>query len=328
MKKVPVKLKENSYNILVEPGLIAKTGEHLSAVLPVKKAVVITNHAINRIYGKTVIQSLKNAGVQTNLVAIPAGEKEKCSARANYLYDKLLQFKVDRKTAVIALGGGVIGDLAGFVAATWMRGLPFIQIPTSLVAQCDSSIGGKVAINHQKGKNLIGAFYQPKLVLIDPLTLRTLPKAELIAGLAEVVKHGIIADAGFFSYLENNMEKIFELDMEVLTKVVTTNCRIKADVVSHDEKEMGLRAILNFGHTIGHAIEASFNYQIRHGEAVAVGMVAADNIAQMRGMIRTEEKNRIIGLIEMAKLPLLAMVAPKLIKKHLRFDNEIRENQV
>ena len=328
MNKVRVRLKENSYDILVEPGLLNQVGEKLLEVLNSRRTVIITNHAINRIYGEVVRNSLTRAGFKVDLLAIPAGEREKNWQRAHKLYDQLLKLRVDRSTAILALGGGVIGDLAGFVAATWMRGLPFIQIPTSLVAQCDSSIGGKVAINHPQGKNLIGAFYQPKLVLVDPMTLKTLPKAELKSGLAEVIKHGIIADARFFSYLERNLERFHQLDLEVMTKVVTTNCRIKARVVSQDEKEAGLRAILNYGHTFGHALEASFDYRIRHGEGVAVGMAAAAYMAVRRGMISEAEQKRINSLIDQAGLPLMAFADVKQIKKHLLYDKKISNNQL
>ncbi len=328
MNEVKVNLKDNSYRILVEPGILDQAGALVKEAVAAKNAVIITNNSLNRLYGQRVAAGLKKAGINCHVLAIPAGEKEKCLARASYLYDKLVKLRVDRKTAILTLGGGVIGDLGGFIAATWMRGLPFVQLPTSLVAQCDSSIGGKVAVNHSHGKNLIGAFYQPKLVLTDPEVLKTLPKAELTAGLAEVIKHGIIADERFFRYLEKNLDSFLRLDLEVMTKVVTANCRIKAGVVARDEKELGLRAILNYGHTFGHAIEAAFQYRVRHGEAVAVGMVGAAYLARRRKLIDEAEQNRIVNLIDRAQLPLVAVIARKLIKKHLLYDKKISDNQV
>jgi 3-dehydroquinate synthase len=220
------------------------------------------------------------------------------------LYDYALENGLERQSAVVALGGGVIGDLAGFFAATYMRGVPFIQVPTTLLAQVDSSVGGKVGVNHPKGKNMIGCFYQPRLVFTDVATLRTLPRRELRAGLAEVIKYGVIWDEGFFCFLEKNLEGVFDLDQQVLTKIVRNSCAIKAEIVEKDEREAGLRAILNFGHTVGHAIEAITEYRVyRHGEAVALGMVVAATIAVRRGLLAPELKKRLVSFLERAGLP-------------------------
>ncbi|MFQ5965801.1 MAG: 3-dehydroquinate synthase, partial [Candidatus Scalinduaceae bacterium] len=230
---------------------------------------------------KAVFDSLSECNFDVKLVSIEPGEDQKTISRAETLYEVLFDHKVDRKSSIIALGGGVIGDLTGFVASTFMRGISFVQIPTTLLAQVDSSIGGKVAVNHPRGKNMIGCFYQPKAVFIDIATLQTLPKAEIIAGIVEVIKYGMIKDSVFFEYIEKHLPEIMELDEVALEKIIHDSCMIKAQVVELDEKEEGLRAILNYGHTIGHALEALTSYKkYRHGEAVAMGMIYATKIAK------------------------------------------------
>ena len=238
---------------------------------------------------------------------IPAGESSKSMQMAEKLFTKCIETGMDRKSPVFALGGGVVGDLAGFVAASYMRGVPFVQVPTSLLAQVDSSVGGKVAVNHPLGKNLIGAFYQPKAVFMDLNTLQTLPKREIYTGLGEIIKYGIIYDARFFQYLEDNIEQVASLANEAAAHMTARSCEIKADVVSQDEKELGLRAILNFGHTAAHAIEKNTGYtKYNHGEAVAIGMVCAAYISKALGMIDQSVVDRVISLILKLHLPIKA----------------------
>jgi len=256
------------------------------------------------LYGPKVKESLEKAGFISLFEEVPDGEEAKSLGAAAELYDLALGVGWERRCPVIALGGGVVGDLAGFVAATLLRGVPFIQVPTTLLAQVDSSVGGKVAVNHPRGKNLIGAFYQPRLVVADLDTLRTLPERETRAGMAEVIKYGVIFDAGFFSYLEEHLEEALAGDTKVLEEIVLRSCRIKAEIVAWDEEERGLRAVLNFGHTAGHALEAATGFKrYRHGEAVGVGMVVASRLAVARGLFAEASLERLEGLLVRAGLP-------------------------
>jgi 3-dehydroquinate synthase len=246
-------------------------------------------------------------GKQCLAIVLPDGEEEKNVNNLMRIFDVLLENKCDRKTTLVALGGGVIGDMTGFAAATYMRGVPFVQIPTTLLAQVDSSVGGKTAINHPLGKNMIGAFYQPQSVLADTATLASLPQRELSAGLAEVIKHGAIIDIEFFSWLEQHMDQLMARDDAALAQVIRRSCEIKADVVRQDERESGLRAILNFGHTFGHAIEAGLGYgEWLHGEAVGCGMVMAADLSHRLGYLSAQDKSRIIALVKAAGLPVVA----------------------
>jgi 3-dehydroquinate synthase len=238
-----------------------------------------------------------------SLLTFPAGDASKSLAQAERLYDGLAAAGIERSSLIVTLGGGVTGDLGGFVAATWLRGVPFIQVPTSLEADVDASVGGKVAVNHASGKNMIGAFYQPQRVLIDVACLRTLEKRDLVAGLAESIKHGLIREAGFFTWHEANAEAILGCKEAVLAELIERNCRIKASVVAADEREGGLRAILNFGHTFGHAVESEMQFQLRHGECVAIGMMAACRIGQGRRTISAEEVGRVEALLVRFGLP-------------------------
>ncbi len=281
MKNIFVNLGKDSYHIIIDRDILNRVGPHISKIIKPCRAVIVTDKTVEPLYGKAVFDSLSECNFDVKLVSIEAGEDQKTISKAEELYGTLFDHKVDRKSPLIALGGGVIGDLAGFVASTFMRGIPFVQIPTTLLAQVDSSIGGKVAVNHPRGKNMIGCFYQPKLVFIDTTTLQTLPKAEIIAGMVEVIKYGMIKDSVFFEYIEKHLSEILELDDIALEKIIHDACMIKAQVVELDEKEEGLRAILNYGHTIGHALEALTSYKkYRHGEAVAMGMIYATKIAQ------------------------------------------------
>jgi shikimate kinase/3-dehydroquinate synthase len=250
---------------------------------------------------------LAQAGKQVTTVVLPDGEEEKNWANLMCIFDVLLAEKCDRKTTLLALGGGVIGDMTGFAAATYMRGVPFVQMPTTLLAQVDSSVGGKTGINHPLGKNMIGAFYQPQAVIADTTTLGTLPQRELSAGLAEVIKHGAVLDAAFFDWIEANIKKLVARDPAAIAYAIQRSCEIKADVVRQDEREGGLRAVLNFGHTFGHAIEAGLGYgEWLHGEAVGCGMVMAADLSCRLGYIDSRAKTRMISLVNAAGLPVVA----------------------
>jgi 3-dehydroquinate synthase len=256
------------------------------------------------LYLQQLAEALRAGGVEVISIVLEDGERYKDWASLNRIYDALLERRCDRKTTLIALGGGVVGDLAGFAAATYMRGIPFIQVPTTLLAQVDSSIGGKTGINHRLGKNMIGAFYQPRLVLADTAVLASLPPRELSAGMAEVIKHGLIRDGAFFAWLERNMEKVLACDPLALAHTVRRCCEIKAAVVAEDERESGVRILLNFGHTFGHAIESGLGYgNWLHGEAVAAGMVMAADLSRRVGLIAQADVERIIALLKRARLP-------------------------
>jgi 3-dehydroquinate synthase len=267
------------------------------------KAAIVTDSTVGPVYSDQVQASLRKADFDPIVVPVPAGEDHKTITTISKIYDELLPQKLDRNTAVIALGGGVIGDMAGFVAATILRGVPLVQMPTTLLSMVDASVGGKTGVNHTVGKNLIGAFHQPIAVLIDPQVLKTLPPRELRGGLAECIKHEIIRDADGFAKLEQNIHRALSLDIEYLTELVAHNVAIKARVVEADPREKGERAHLNFGHTFGHAIEQVSNYSYSHGESVALGMVAASFTAKKLGMIDETAHQRIVALIGKAGLP-------------------------
>jgi 3-dehydroquinate synthase len=304
MPQLKVSLGERSYRIIIQPGVLKRTGEILSNFPLSKTIMVITNPTVSAFYLEPLLDSLVQAGFNPSVSHVLDGEEYKNLDWVRRLYDDLLMNRMDRGSAVIALGGGVIGDIAGFVAATYMRGVPFVQIPTTLLAQVDSSIGGKVAVNHPKGKNIIGSFYQPIIVLIDPCTLRTLDKRELSAGFAEVVKYGVIKDGSFFSFLSENVERVMEGNLSILAKIILRSCEIKKEVVERDERERGIRAILNYGHTIGHALEAASHYRrFKHGEAVSIGMVGAAKIALKMGRFDRESGMRQIDLLRRSGLP-------------------------
>jgi 3-dehydroquinate synthase len=304
MDRIIVDLGNRSYPIYFGYNNLADIGK-VSAKLEISKRIaIVTNPSIGGLFLNTVAGSLKDAGFSVYTIEVPDGEKYKSLEWASILYDKLITHKMDRNCALVALGGGVVGDITGFVAATFLRGIPFIQMPTTILAQVDSSVGGKTGVNHPKGKNLIGAFYQPKLVLIDISTLKTLKRQELLSGLAEVIKYGVIWDSDLFNFIEDNLEKILNLDKLSVLKVVKRCCSIKAKIVEEDEREGGLRSILNFGHTIGHAIEALTGYKrYKHGEAVAVGMIAAANLSVKLGVCNEDVFFRIKALVQRTGLP-------------------------
>jgi 3-dehydroquinate synthase len=303
--QVYINLGDRSYMIHIGHNLLYRLRSNLREIVKSSKVMIVTNPEIERLYGDILKTELKAAGISPVMGLISEGERYKSLATAERLYDIAYKNEIDRQTPILALGGGVIGDLAGFVAATYMRGVPFIQIPTTLLAQVDSSVGGKVAVNHPGGKNIIGAFYQPEAVFTDLSTLDTLPKREIRAGLAEVIKYGVISDGEFFIWLEDNIEKVLSLEPEAIKKVVKISCKSKAAVVRDDETEQGIRAILNFGHTLGHAVEALTEYKVyRHGEAVAIGMAAAARLAVNLGGFQQTDEKRIVSLLERADLPI------------------------
>ncbi|HPG37857.1 MAG TPA: 3-dehydroquinate synthase [bacterium] len=305
MNKLVVNLDNRSYPIYIEPAIFKETASLLGQFDSGKEFFIITDSNVRPLYGDVLFDSLRNAGLSPQLLVVPAGEHSKSLQVAEDLYTQLLAARVTRQSKIIALGGGVIGDLAGFVAATLLRGVPFIQIPTTLLSQVDSSVGGKVGINHPLGKNLIGAFYQPQLVIIDPLVLKTLPIREIKAGLAEVIKYSFIANAGFFKQLSASITDIINLnDLMLVQDIISTCCQIKAEVVAKDERESGLRAILNFGHTIGHALETVTNYDyFLHGEAVAHGMRGALYLSFLHQYINKNELTRACALIASLEPP-------------------------
>jgi 3-dehydroquinate synthase len=304
MITVQVNLGSRSYNIYIGSGILGSLGTWVREVSAGDKALVVSNRKVYGMYGDIARKSLAENGYQVVLGEMGDGEKYKNLATLEKLYDLAFTHKIDRRCPVIALGGGVVGDTAGLLAATYLRGVPFVQVPTTLLAQVDSSVGGKVAVNHPGGKNIIGAFYQPRLVVADMTTLKTLPDREIKAGLAELIKYGVISDAGFFKWLEENIDKMLSLDEKALAHAVAVSCRIKARVVEADETEQGLRAILNYGHTVGHAVESLSGYKVfLHGEAVAAGMAEAARLAEVMGLLPAEQGRRIVALIARAGLP-------------------------
>lgn len=304
MSKIRIELGERSYYIHIGEGLIDQAGELISGASKGKSAAIVTNPKLGNLYADRVVKSLEKAGIAAHLIVVPAGERYKTLRTVERIYEKMLDSRIDRSGMVIGLGGGVVGDMAGFAAATYMRGIDFIQIPTSLLAQVDASIGGKTGVDLRRGKNLVGAFHQPKLVLIDLSALKTLPRREFRAGLAEIIKHGIIWDGDYFKFLEENMDAVKRLEPSILERTIERSCEIKAAVVAQDERESGLRRILNFGHTAGHAIESLTGYRaLLHGEAVAIGMVTAAITAQEMGSTDKYLVPRIVNLIQAAGLP-------------------------
>jgi 3-dehydroquinate synthase len=301
---VPIDLGDRSYDILIGEGLLDQASS-FDGLPRSGKALIVTNTTVGPLYADRLKQSIARRHAQVLTTTLPDGEAHKDWPCLNHIFTDLLEQAADRKTVLYALGGGVVGDMTGFAAACYMRGVPFVQVPTSLLAQVDSSVGGKTAINHPAGKNMIGAFYQPLRVVCDLSVLRTLPQNELLAGLAEVIKYGPIADAAFFNWLETHMNELLARDTAALLHAVKRSCEIKAWVVGQDEKESGLRAILNFGHTFGHAIEAGMGYgQWLHGEAVGCGMVMAADLSCRLGLLSAHDHERIVHLIQAAGLPI------------------------
>ena len=299
METLTVNLGERSYPIHLGATILERTGELLHQAGLRGKVAVITNPTVAQLYLDAVHEALLHAGFEVTPILLPDGEEHKNLRSLATVYDRLIAERFERKSCLLALGGGVIGDLAGFAAATYLRGVPYVQVPTTLLAQVDSSVGGKTAVNHESGKNLIGAFYQPKLVLIDVDVLRSLPRRELVAGLAEVIKYGVIEHPDLFQLLEQKVEELVKLDRELLSRIIRISCSIKARVVEADEREDDQRAVLNFGHTIGHALEAATGYrQFLHGEAIGVGMVKAAALSVQQGFCDQQSYERIIKLVK------------------------------
>jgi 3-dehydroquinate synthase len=304
VRTVHVLLGNRSYAIKIAPGLISQLGRECARLKLGTRCAIITDTNVGKIFAKSVFNSLARAGFFPALIVVPAGEPAKSLKSVQSCYDQLAAQRLERKSFIVALGGGVVGDLAGFVAATYLRGVALVQMPTTLLAQVDSSVGGKTGVNLQAGKNLVGAFYQPRLVLCDLDALKTLPEREFCSGLAEVIKYGIIFDAKLFARLERDLPKILKRDSETLSPIIARCCEIKAEVVSQDETESGLRAVLNFGHTIGHAIENSVGYgKFLHGEAISIGQVAAARLSQKVLGLPKSDVERIEKLFVRARLP-------------------------
>jgi 3-dehydroquinate synthase len=303
---ITVNLPQQSYEIAIAPGSLGLLGGHLAKLNLGKKILVVSNPTVFPLYGESAIASLQEAGFDVCTCILPDGESYKNLEVLQTIYDVCLQNRLERSSTMVALGGGVIGDMTGFAAATWLRGINFVQVPTTLLAMVDSSIGGKTGVNHPQGKNLIGAFYQPQFVLIDPDVLKTLPVREFRAGMAEVIKYGVIWDSDFFDQMEasSHLDQMDRISSELMETILKRSCQAKADVVGQDEKESGIRAILNYGHTIGHAVESLTGYtEIVHGEGVGIGMVAAGKIAAELKMWTEKEVERQDSLIVKAGLP-------------------------
>ena len=304
MEKITVRIKGRSYPILIGEGILFQLGRLVRRWVGGDKIFVVTDERVGRYYLEGVAESLKREGYQPFSLQIPEGEASKSMEKVLLLYDSLNTAKMDRASPLLALGGGVVGDITGFVSATYLRGVPYVQVPTSLIAQVDASVGGKTGVNHPLGKNLIGCFHQPRLVYIDVMVLETLDERDFVAGLAEVIKYGAIWDERFLSFLEDRGDEILKRDGSALLRMVKGSCSIKARIVERDEREQGLRAILNFGHTIGHAVETLSGYErFRHGEAVAMGMAFAASVSEGRGLLSQAERDRLIYLIKGFGLP-------------------------
>ena len=329
MNKIDIRLGQSSYSVHIGSGILSQTGQRLKELVYGDKVVIITNPVVKKLYGTRLKQCLVEAGYKTTILEVPDGEEHKSLESAGKLYQQLAESGAERLTPILALGGGVIGDLAGFVAATYMRGVPLVQLPTTLLAQCDSSIGGKTAVNHGQLKNEIGAFYQPKMTISDISTLKSLPKEEFTSGLAEVIKHAVIKDAQFFVYLEKNLDLIKALDDNVLEAVVAKSAQIKAAIVEIDERDTGLRNILNFGHTVGHAVESVTNFQVAHGQAVSIGMVAAAKIAAAMDILDSGNATRLKNLLEKAGLMVnLPPLAVKQVMRAMRYDKKVLSGKI
>ncbi|MGF1843580.1 3-dehydroquinate synthase [Vibrio clamense] len=330
MERITVNLAERSYPISIGAGLFDDPA-YLSYLSAKQKVVVISNVTVGPLYADKILSLLEHVGCQASLLELPDGEQYKSLDTFNSVMSYLLDGNYGRDVVVIALGGGVIGDLVGFSAACYQRGVDFIQIPTTLLSQVDSSVGGKTAVNHPMGKNMIGAFYQPQSVIIDINCLSTLPEREFAAGMAEVIKYGIIYDGEFFSWLNEHLEDLYRLDEETLITAIARCCEIKAEVVAQDEKESGIRALLNLGHTFGHAIEAELGYgNWLHGEAVSSGTVMAAKTAQLQGLISQQQLEQIISILKKAKLPIHTPESMSFddFMKHMMRDKKVLSGQL
>lgn len=331
MEEVLVGLGERQYPIHLGTDCVEVLGQKTRERLPkANRLLIVTQPEINKLYGNLVQESLEKVGFSVERMEIPDGEQAKSMETAGKIWDYLIQNGYTRQSALVALGGGVVGDLTGFAAACYMRGIPFVQVPTTLLAMVDSSVGGKTGVNHPLAKNIIGAFWQPALVFMDMAFLHTLPAPEFRSGFAEVIKHGMIQDPDYFMYLEGNIDGIYAITPEVVQHVVSVSCRVKAAVVEQDEREQGLRAILNFGHTLGHAVEALTDYgKVRHGEAVAMGMLAATRIAERRGMVDAALIERLEALVAGSGLPIhFPALGPEAILEKMQTDKKVMDSKL
>ena len=329
MQTLRIALGERSYPIYVGAGLLGRA-DLILPLLERKSAAVVTNATVAPLYMEPLAGALAREGVEVVRIVLPDGEDNKDWRTLNVVFDALLEKRCGRDTTLVALGGGVIGDLAGFAAAIYQRGVQYVQVPTTLLAQVDSSVGGKTAINHPLGKNMVGAFHQPRLVLADMDTLETLPERELRSGLAEVIKHGLIRDAVFFGWLEANIERLLGREPEALEHAVLRSVAIKAEIVARDERESGLRKLLNFGHTFGHAIETGLGYGTwLHGEAVAAGMTMAADLSRQLGYLSDADTGRIRALLQRAGLPTSAKgIAPGRMQQLMSVDKKVKEGRI
>jgi 3-dehydroquinate synthase len=324
MRQIQVGLGDRAYPIVIREGALAGIGEDLRQKTIAKRYAVITDEHVGGLYGGNLLGSMARAGLAAELLTFPRGEASKNLTTVGNLASQLARLGFDRKDGLIALGGGVTGDITGFLAAVYMRGIPFVQVPTTLLAQVDSSVGGKTGVDIPEGKNLVGAFYQPRAVYIDTRALLTLPVAEILNGLAEVIKYGVIYDGAFFELLADRRHDILQRDLGILEEVIARCCTIKAEVVAADEKEADLRRILNFGHTIGHAVEAASGYSLAHGQAVAIGMVAAAELAVASGSFSRPEADRLREVIAAYGLPVTipGNLEPAVVKSYLKTDKK------
>ena len=329
MQTLQVNLGERSYPIYIEPSLLDQLGTLYKRDRLGKRAALITDGHVAPLYSDRAIDNLRSAGVQTSLIIVAAGEEHKSLQTADLLFTKMIEARLDRSSTVIALGGGVIGDLAGFVAATYLRGVAFVQVPTTLTAQVDSSVGGKTGVNHRLGKNLIGVFYQPKFVLIDPLLLKTLPQREFWSGMSEVIKYGLIRDTRLFEQLEQTLshDRLIQ-DTNLLFQIIARCCQIKAEITSQDEKESDLRRLLNFGHTIGHALEAVSHFELKHGEAIAWGMHAAAWLSLKKGCLNDTEFNRVSSVLEKLAKPSIHQYDLNQVLEYIQRDKKARDGKI
>ena len=324
-----VNLPAGSYTISIDPGLLARAGAELRRISSSAKIGVVTDSHVGELHLQALENSLNSSGFETISATLPAGEQHKNLPMLMPVYDQFLSAKIERSTPIVALGGGVVGDMAGFVAATILRGVSFVQMPTTLLAMVDASIGGKTGVDHPVGKNLIGAFHQPIAVLIDPQTLASLPRSELQSGLAECIKHDLIRDAHAFAQLEQKIERVLKLDMETLSDLIAHNVTIKARVVEADPFEKGERAHLNFGHTFGHAIESESKFSYSHGQSIALGMCAAAFVSEKLGYITSADRGMIVSTIQAAGLPTGGLkLDPDKVFSAMAFDKKVKNGRI
>jgi len=329
-KKITVGLGQRSYPILIRPGLLNQVGPDLKGRKIAKRYGIISDDHVAGIYGPALMRALGDAGLAAELVTFPRGETNKNLQTIAMLSSRLAALGFDRRDALIALGGGVTGDIAGFLASIYMRGIPFVQVPTTLLAQVDSSVGGKTGVDIPEGKNLVGTFYQPRAVYIDTNVLQSLPESELLGGLSEVIKYGVISDPDFFQFLESHRAEILALQDKVIIKMIARCCEIKAWVVEQDEREGGLRRILNFGHTIGHAVEAASDFRLIHGLAIAIGMQAAADLAVRTGHLVQDQADRLRALLTACRMPVTipAELDRNRIKGYMQTDKKTVDSSV